>query len=198
MMENEKVKGNNDELAGIYAVICWCNVIEKGPLDLLFGTEALLPPQQEEQEQQQEVETPTIVEQIERRGLQERDITSLVGQVDIDDDNEPAPENIPTRGNNNNNNNNENKIFNEWGHDGVCQRCTVGGVKEKAKLIDFSSAAGMPALLDIFEAPFPKEFITSTIIIETNKKLNDKKLSYGEFLVWLGLWFMMGTTHFGD
>ena len=55
VMENEKVKSNNDELAEIYAIVCWCNIIKEGPLDLLFGTEVLLPPQQEEQEQQQDV-----------------------------------------------------------------------------------------------------------------------------------------------
>ena len=44
---------------------------------------------------------------------------------------------------------------------------------------------------------FPKEFIEVIIIKETNKKLDDK-IIYGEFVVWLGLWFFMGTTHFGD
>ena len=45
---------------------------------------------------------------------------------------------------------------------------------------------------------FPKEYIENVIIKETNKKLDNKKMTYGEFLVWMGLWFFMGTTNFGD
>ena len=44
---------------------------------------------------------------------------------------------------------------------------------------------------------FPHELIKSVIIKETNKHL-EKNSTYGEFLSWIGLWFFMATTTFGD
>ena len=41
-------------------------------------------------------------------------LTALLGIVDVDDDNEPAPENIPTTSTS------PNILSNEWGHSGIC------------------------------------------------------------------------------
>ena len=45
------------------------------------------------------LEVPEIVEQIDTRAFNEGDLVSLEGQVDINDDNTPFPENIPTPSN---------------------------------------------------------------------------------------------------
>ena len=42
-------------------------------------------------------------------------VAALNGVVDIDDDNDPAPENIPTAGVNTNS-----VLSSEWGHAGIC------------------------------------------------------------------------------
>ena len=55
----------------------------------------------------------------------------------------------------------------------------------------------MPSILQTFEILFPKGFLQQVIIKETNKNL-DKKLTCGEFYVWIGLWFFMGPTNFSD
>ena len=45
----------------------------------------------------------------------EETLEALCGVVDIDDDNDPAPENIPAP-----TNISSSSIFGEWGHEGVC------------------------------------------------------------------------------
>ena len=44
---------------------------------------------------------------------------------------------------------------------------------------------------------FPQEFIRNVILKNTNKHLQ-KQVTYGEFISWVGLWFLMATTTFGD
>ena len=65
-----------------------------------------------------------IVKQINTKGFNESDIVNDERQMDIDDDNAPAPENIPLSSNDI-----CNQIFNIWGHDDVCQCCQFGSQK---------------------------------------------------------------------
>ena len=44
---------------------------------------------------------------------------------------------------------------------------------------------------------FPLAFLESLIIKNTNKHLQ-KSVSYGEIIAWIGLWFLMAMTNFGD
>ena len=43
--------------------------------------------------------------------------------------------------------------------------------------------------------PPPKVFIREVVIPQMNKNMSEGEqvLTYGEFLVWIGLWFMMAT-----
>jgi Transposase IS4 len=50
-----------------------------------------------------------------------------------------------------------------------------------------------PSLGDLFEALFPKYYVLNVLIPQTNQKLTTELLSYGEFLKWLGVWFLMAT-----
>ena len=50
-------------------------------------------------------------------------------------------------------------------------------------------------MLQIFEIFFPVGYVKEVMLPETNKELSPP-LSYGEFLIWLGLWFLLATTHF--
>jgi len=111
----------------------------------------------------------------------------------VDDDNQPVEENIP-----------DpivpppDSIMKEWGNVNICARAAgpAGTKKEKAKMkgskFDGRTAAEL-SLLSYFEAFIPKEFIEETIIPATNERLHHP-LYYGEFLRWLGLWFLMATT----
>ena len=50
-----------------------------------------------------------------------------------------------------------------------------------------------PSRLQLFELLFPKFFITDTIIPQINREIKGSLLQYGEYLLWLGLWFLMAT-----
>ena len=113
--------------------------------------------------------------------------------MDIDDDNAPALENIPSPSNNSGN-----QIFYSWGHDGVCQRCQVGGQNNEAFLFNINRHNGIPSILQTFEIIFPTVYVEEVIVRETNERIQENKLTYGEVLIWIGLLFFMRTTHFGD
>ena len=72
----------------------------------------------------------------------ESDLANLNDQIQIDDDNSPAPENIPSS-----EDSGTNEIFSSgWGHDGVCYCCQAEGHTTEAKLFNFGSFAGVPTL----------------------------------------------------
>ena len=109
------------------------------------------------------------------------------GEVEVDNDNDPLPENVPgfqPRGN-------PECSYKEWGHSGICQRKINGAIESKATL-NFPSSFS-PTLVDIFNLLFPKKFVEDVILVQTNKELKLGALTYGEFLRWLGLWFLMAT-----
>ena len=74
--------------------------------------------------------------------------------MDIDDDNTPAPENIPTPSND-------------------------SGQNNEAFLLNISRHDGIPSILQTFEILFPKVYAEEVIIRETNKKIQENKLTYG-------------------
>ena len=111
----------------------------------------------------------------------------------VDDDNQPLPENVPTEAETTTTAN-QPQIFSSWEHSGSCFRYLEGGRKNKARL-NFNTDVN-PTIEQLFEMFFFKPFIVEVIIPETNKRLKAEKhrpVTYGEFLRWLGLWFLMAT-----
>ena len=71
---------------------------------------------------------PQAVTEILRRGrVDESHLQDLAGVVEIDDDNEPAPENVPQG-------EAEDNIFQPWGHNNVCHQRMLGAQQTKASL----------------------------------------------------------------
>ena len=111
----------------------------------------------------------------------------------VDDDNQPLPENVPTEAETTTTANRP-QIFSSWEHSGSCFRYLEGGRKNKARL-NFNTDVN-PTIEQLFEMFFFKPFIVEVIIPETNKRMKAEKhrpVTYGEFLRWLGLWFLMAT-----
>jgi len=51
------------------------------------------------------------------------------------------------------------------------------------------------SLLEYFEAMIPKKYIMETLLPATNQTLDSKPhVTYGEFLRWIGIWFLIATT----
>ena len=66
------------------------------------------------------------------------------------------------------------------------------------KHFNISRHNGIPSILQTFEMIFPKVYVEEVIIREINKRIQENKLTFGEFLIWIGLCFFMRTTHFGN
>jgi len=112
--------------------------------------------------------------------------------LDVDDDNDPLPENVPTEQEETNSSAGlkENQT---WGFSGIDYRKAAGFFKSKPQMKDCTQD-------DLYTKPILWYFlfflgwpILHLVIKCTNKKLGDKPTNKGEFLRFLGLWFLMST-----
>ena len=113
-----------------------------------------------------------------------------------DDDNQPLPENIPTPAEEGQD---APQFFSTWEHSGDCYHCLAGGCKHKSCL-SFNTDV-KPTIQQLFKIFFFKPYVEGIIIPQTNICLQEEKhcpVSYGEFLCWLGLWFLMATINGPD
>jgi hypothetical protein len=115
----------------------------------------------------------------------DEDAMALMGNVEVDDDNEPAPENIPQP-----NLADTGCHLNDWGHDGICQRKLVTGVDIKPTISLGTNI--QPSMVDLFELLFPIDFLHQVVLphVNSNRK-TARVVDYGEFLWFLGLCFLM-------
>ena len=127
------------------------------------------------------------------------DNANLVWQIlpgMVDGDNQPLPENIPTPAKEAQD---APQFFSTWEHSGDCYCCLAGGRKHKAHLSLYADVK--PTIQQLFEMFFFKQYVEGIIIPQTNLCLQKEKhrpVSYGEFLCWLGLWFLMSTINGPD
>ena len=114
----------------------------------------------------------------------------------VDNDNQPLPENIPTPAKEGQD---APQFFSTWEHSGDCYHCLAGGHKHKACLSFHTDVK--PTIQQLFKMFFFKPYVEGIIIPQTNICLRKEKhcpVSYGEFLHWLGLWFLMATINSPD
>ena len=107
--------------------------------------------------------------------------------VVVDDDNEPLPENVTPAAVS------HDSIFEkEWGHSGIYSRrmATNNTNPDQQLNVAFSNMSKV----ELFEAFFMKDFIKNTTLVNINNNIEGKQVTYGEFLWWLGLWFLMSTV----
>ena len=125
-------------------------------------------------------------------GGQNNLLVALTGVVNIDDDNEPAPKNIPIA-----NEVNPSILEQAWGHDGTCFRHLLNVTNQKACLHFPIDPTENNINLQLFEGLFPKDYLHEVILVETNKKLKDP-LSYGELIQWIWIWMLLSTVDGSD
>ena len=176
--------GNHIELYGCQR---WFKITTEGPSDFFFTN-----PEEDEAEGDEDAlendicpaELSATIGRFDTANL----MAALPQGVGVDDDTQPAPENVPSPDDTNNTD-----MFGEWGYDGICNRRQSDANNTKARLKNFPNDV-TPTRRQLFELLFPKQFVMETMLPETNKKL-ETPLDYGEFLRWIGLWFLMSTTH---
>jgi hypothetical protein len=110
----------------------------------------------------------------------------------IDDDNEPAPDNIPTAEPTPNTNQ-------TWGWDGIDhrQRMNVLDVSPTFNhgLLEQSNHLSNSALVSMFIRFFPSSYLENVILKATNEDIGDEPLvTFGELLRFIGIWFFLATT----
>ena len=115
----------------------------------------------------------------------------LSGVVNVDDDNQLAPETIPTTIDT------PSIISTKWGHEGVCFRKEANHPNSPAVLICPVNTTRDDVNLHLFEHLFPKNFLHEVMIPTMNWKLNNS-VSYSELLSWIGLWILMSTVDGSD
>ena len=112
----------------------------------------------------------------------------------VDDDNEPAPENVLTA---------EqaqqelmaNSIYNEWDSCAICHRFTQGMRYERAQLVHTLDSTS--SYLDHFIYFLPTNYIKDILLVQTNKEGGEEDITWGELLVYFGLWFLMASVATG-
>jgi hypothetical protein len=177
----------------LHAVPHWCKILEEGPSEFFFTAVESAEQEEAAQEEQQPIPGEALhLIQVQSHGqIDHLDLTALSGVVDIDDDNQPLPENIPTTGESV-----ADDIFGEWGHNGICERRKEDAPNRGAKIKKFSTEL-RPTIEQMFLTFLPMKWVKDVLLVETNKHI-DKPVTMGEFLRWLGLWFTMAMHHFKD
>ena len=115
-------------------------------------------------------------------------LVALHSIVDIDDDNKLAPKNIlaPT-------DDLVGYLSTDWGHNGFCFRQINNMTEHRAQLKFPCDPTNSSYYLHLFEGLFPKELVL-LMIDKVNETIDGEKVTYGEFLHWIGLWLLMSTV----
>lgn len=95
VMKHDDFKTHDGALEEIYCVSRWCRVTEEGSSDYFFDKEeggGTVATRNEIVTAEIQVELPAVVENIHNRGFLNVDLLNLNGDVEVDDDNAPAPE----------------------------------------------------------------------------------------------------------
>ena len=132
-----------------------------------------------------------IVNNADRRGrVTNEEINELRGEgIEVDDDNEPAPENVPTQ------QADELPVYSEWGWNGLEVR-RQNNIQNHPPSYKGKSEATMGGMsyLDWFLFLFPLQFFKDHVIKSANEKLRTK-LTFSEFVVFLGCILFMARYH---
>lgn len=126
------------------------------------------------------------------------DIAFVRGQgLEVDDDNEPAPENIPTADAPAPVDANAGLYEGQkWGWEGIDQRRIHSDTDPSAKFKDEWSPE-KKTWLEIWMKLFPFQWLTTVLLGMTNKSLatqGEAEVTLGELLRYLGLWMLMATV----
>ena len=185
VVTHDDFKDANGNLQELHAIKKHFSIQEEGDPDLFFDVP------QERQEETMGTPLPDAVDN-QLRGENHGGLSDLVvalsGMVDVDDNNQLAPENIPTMMNT------PSIISTEWGHEGVCFRKESNHPNSPAVLIHPVDTTRDDVNLQLFERLFPKNF---WLIPTMNWKLSNP-VSYGELLSWIGLWVLLSMVDGSD
>ena len=113
----------------------------------------------------------------------------------VDDDNDPAPENVPDPDVPVVTTEEGLHAGQEWGWSGFCNRKREGGVREKAKINGLSEIAlqGL-SYLDMFSLFFPRQWFEDVVMENLKQTEGLHDIGFGEVVRWIGIWLLLSTT----
>ena len=115
VIHHDEFKTADGTIVELHVVKRYCKVVEEGDIDFFFDDPVV---EVEREEEPVSVALHDVINQaINGQSTKNNTIEALHGVVDIDDDNEPAPENVPLQGEAS-----DRVLGTEWGHDGFCYR----------------------------------------------------------------------------
>ena len=143
-----------------------------------------------------EIEEPELLPALPARGgdgFEAKEIETMrAAGVRIDDDDEPAPENVP-----NTEESRERATYEDWGHTGICYRRRLGCENIKAKINSDRATAEEQRYMNrgsLFLLFFPIAYLWS-IVQYINIDLREyEKITYGELIRYIGIWFLIATV----
>jgi hypothetical protein len=186
ILHHDKFKNDDGSFKEIYAVCRNCRIEQEGPAEGFFVDEVEAVVAEDATVVDADVHPVFGADVVEFR--QGDDIAVLLRHgIDVDDDNEPAPENVVIIADNNNND----VTYEEWGFRGLCERRKEQFFKTEAKLRNYNNNFDLQSLFEHF---FPTQWVKEVLIKQTNNNLKGSPLTYGEFLKWYGLWLVMATV----
>ena len=192
VIHHDDLKTSSDDFVKLYAVKRYLKVTEEGSPDYFFdhanteladeeGAPQALPQVVEDALNGQSNETNTL------------EALRGVVDIDIDDDNDPAPENIPAP-----TDNNDRVLDTEWKHHGHCFRRSANMANHKACLNFRVDPTRDDYFLQLFEGLFPMEVVQCIIDSVNDKLTSEQRLTHGEFLRWIGVWVLISTVDGSD
>ena len=167
----------------LHAVARFCKVTQEGPIESLFD---VIPTNDVENDrsvavgvnENEEREIPSVLNE---------DVSSFRAQgFAVDDDNEPAPKNVPTS-----NDTDTGDIYRPWGSEPLDARRVAGVRDVQPSLV--SADPSMHTALGFFLHFLPQEFFKTTILQATNETLSDP-LTWDEFLRFMAILLLLATT----
>lgn len=178
----------------LYCAVRYAHVTEEGPEASLFATNnrgnVILGTEGCEDENEDVMDV--IPDELTRENIQFDNPATMAAvhelELTVDDDNAPAPENIPQS----DDDPNVVQMRPEWGHDGICFRRNSGANNHRARLVHLKEGMRVSPL-QMFEMLFPIDFIKNIVLPAMNCKIR-KPVEYGEFLQYIGITLKICTT----
>ena len=186
VVRHEDFKNPDDSCIELHGIKRYWKVSQEGHPDYFF--DAIAPTDENANSQDESLMPETVSEHINGNSCTTETIQALCDEVDVDNDNEPTPENIPQS-----TDPTSSPLNTEWGHSGFCYRKSLSMQNSGAKLNFHINPTEDNYYLQLFEGFFPKDLL-NMIIEGINTKINRDLVTYGEFLQWIGLWVMVSTV----
>ena len=189
IIHHDDFKIMEDIFMELHAVKLYFKVTEEGDQDLFFDAVV----EGGEKQADPQICLPEVMDEaLNGQSTDNNTSEALERQFKVDNDNEPAPENVlqPTDPR-------ERVLQTEWGHDGLCYH-KLNNIGDHCAHLNFlADPTSSQYYVQLFEGLFSKQLL-QVIIKKVNENLEGDSLTNGEFLWWIGIWILMSTVDGAD